>query len=233
MGSRHSGNSTPGNGRVRRRNRGISTAEILAATTLSLTTAGTVFTFQEAQLKAMSVQSGYAQSQNVTRTVIDLVSRELRMASYDPTNLALPTSGDPLWCVGAKQGIVEATPTRVRFRQDLNADGAINGPGEDVTYDLSGTQIRRTDGNTPPLALVDNVAPTGLAFRYFSASTLPVEFIPAGVPASLTQGQRDCIARVQVTVRANVARPTNVQGRPITSLAGSEIAIRNRSLVNF
>jgi hypothetical protein len=209
----------------------MSTAEILAATTLSLTTAGTVFTFQEAQLKAMSVQSSYSQSQTVTRNVIDLVSRELRMASFDPTNLALPSSADPLWCVGAKQGIVEATPTRVRFRQDLNANGVIDGPGEDVAYDLAGTQIRRTDGNAQPLTLVDNVAPTGLAFRYFSASTLPVEFVPAGVPASLPQGQRDCIARVQVTVRANVARPNDA--RPITSLAASEIAIRNRSLVNF
>src|SRR5206468_1712242 len=73
----------------RKRCRGLSTIDVLAGSGLTLMTMGTVFAFSQAQLKALATQSSYAQSQNVTRTAIDLMTRELRMASLDPTNLAL------------------------------------------------------------------------------------------------------------------------------------------------
>ena len=206
--------------------------DVLAGGALALMTAGTIFTFSQAQLKSFATQSAYAQSQTVTRTVIDLMTRELRMASLDPTNLALPTSAS-VTCPGVKQGVVEATPAKIHFQQDLNADGALSGPGEDVTYDLSGGSIRRTDGTAQPVAIVDFVPSTGLAFRYFDGSNPPVELIPTGSPASLTSAQRDCVAKVRVTVTANVPNPNPRIATPITSVAESEVAIRNRSLLNF
>jgi len=165
----------------------------------------------------------------VTRTAIDLMTRELRMASLDPTNLALPVS-TTLTCPGVKQGIVEATPARIHFRQDLNADGALTGPGEDVTYDLSQGQIRRTDGAAPPLAIVDSVPAGGLAFRYFDGSNPPVELVAAG---ALSAAQCDCVAKVRLTVTANVPNPNARIATPIKSVAETEVAIRNRSLLNF
>src|SRR5439155_9228308 len=113
----------------RRRCRGFSTIDVLAGSGLTIMTMGTIFSFSQAQLKALATQSSYAQSQTVTRTAIDLMTRELRMASLDPTNLALPVS-TTLTCPGVKQGIVEATPSRIHFRQDLDADGTLAGPGE-------------------------------------------------------------------------------------------------------
>ncbi len=213
----------------RKRCRGLSTIDVLAGSGLTLMTMGTVFAFSQAQLKALATQNSYAQSQNVTRTAIDLMTRELRMASLDPTNLALPVS-TTLTCPGVKQGIVEATPARIHFRQDLNADGALTGPGEDVTYDLSQGQIRRTDGAAPPLAIVDSVPAGGLAFRYFDGSNPPVELVAAG---ALSAAQCDCVAKVRLTVTANVPNPNARIATPIKSVAETEVAIRNRSLLNF
>src|SRR5438876_7681428 len=201
----------------RKRCRGLSTIDVLAGSGLTLMTMGTVFTFSQAQ--ALATQSSYAQSQNVTRTAVDLMTRELRMASLDPTNLALPVS-TTLTCPGVKQGIVEATPARIHFRQDLNADGALTGPGEDVTYDLSQGQIRRTDGAAPPLAIVDSVPAGGLAFRYFDGSNPPVELVAAG---ALSAAQCDCVAKVRLTVTANVPNPNARIATLIKSVAETEV----------
>src|SRR5207247_9494020 len=191
----------------RKRCRGLSTIDVLAGSGLTLMTMGTVFAFSQAQLKALATQSSYAQSQNVTRTAIDLMTRELRMASLDPTNLALPVS-TTLTCPGVKQGIVEATPARIHFRQDLNADGALTGPGEDVTYDLSEGQIRRTDGAAPPLAIVDSVPAGGPAFRYSDGTTPPAMLVPPGRPSA---PHADAVAKRRLTVT-----PTGPTSNPRT-----------------
>src|SRR5439155_1550251 len=180
-----------------------------------------------AHLRRSLEGGGGACPPSATRTAIDLMTRELRMASLDPTNLALPVS-TTLTCRDVKQGIVEATPTRIHFRQDLNADGALTGPGEDVTYDLSEGQIRRTDGTTQPVAIVDSVPAAGLAFRYFDGSN--AELVATG---GLDGPHRDCVAKVRLTVIANVANPNPLITTPITSVAETEVAIRSRSLMNF
>src|SRR5439155_168643 len=120
---------------ARHRSRGFSTAEVLIGTALSLAALGTLYSFFQAQQKSHATQSTYSQSQTITRTVIDLMTREIRMATYDPT------------------------------------------------------------------------APT---------------------PA-----QRDCVTKVRVTVKANLKNPNPRVSTPVSSIAECEVAIRNRSLMNF
>jgi type IV pilus assembly protein PilW len=150
----------------RRRRRGVSTLEALASSMLSLMTVGTIYVTQQGQLKAYAGQRAYADSQTVTRSVMDLMTRELRLAGYNPTGAA-PAAHTEAGCVGIGQAFLTATSTQVRFQQDLNANGAIDAAlGEDVTYDILGTQLRRAVGTNQPTVLVDYAEPsTGLAFR--------------------------------------------------------------------
>ncbi len=217
--------------RTRPRCRGFSTAEVLAGTALTIMLMTAIYSVQRAQTAAFASQNVYSQSQNVTRTVIDLMTRELRMASYDP-GTALPTSPGPS-CPGVKQGIVEATPSKLHFKQDLTGDGSLISPGEDLVYDVLGSDLRRTDGSALPVTIVTGVPAGGLNFRYFDGSNPPVELIPTGTPPSLTSGQRDCVTKVRITVRANLANPDPNNSTPIPSIAECEVAIRNRSLSNF
>ena len=118
-------------------------------------------------------------------------------------------------------------------RQDLNGDAALSGPGEDLVYDVLGSQIRRTDGAALPIPIVDNVPAGGLNFRYFDASNPPNEIVPSGSPPQLTPAQRDCVTKVRVTVKANLTNPNPRVSTPVASTAECEVAIRNRSLMNF
>ena len=214
--------------------RGFSTAELLAGTALSLMTVGTVFTVQQAQLKAFATQSTYSQSQTVTRTVIDLMSREVRMAGYNPTDLALTLTVDPA-CPTVQEAVIEATPTKVRIRQDLDANGVIVGAGEDVTYELVSGELRRTDiPGTTPVVVVDHIPYSGLGFRYFNGGNPPVELVPGGSPAALTVCQRAAVGKVRVSIEADIPNPNpKLASTPVKSIAESEIAIRSRSLANF
>ena len=205
--------------------RGFSSMEVLAGLGLTLILLAAVYSFQQAQLKAFSTQQVYSDSQNVTRSVIDLMARELRMACYDP-GTAINKSGGPC-APDVKQGIIEATPTRIRFQQDLNGDNAIGAPGEDVTYDLSNGTIRRTDGLAEPVVLASGVPTGGLSFLYFDNGKPPGQIGPGAV---LNQCQRDTVGKVRVTIRANLPNPNSRIPTPIASVAESEVAIRNRSL---
>ena len=190
--------------------------ETLAGMGLTLILLAAVYTFQGAQLKVLRAQNVYADSQNVTRTVIDLMSRELRMATY-----------------GVPHGIIQATPTSIRFKQNLNGDGAIAGAGEDVTYTFADGQITRTDGLNAPVTLVSNVPSNGFSILYFDGSSTPVQLVPAGSPATLTQAQRDIVVMVRITIQANIPNPNPNVSTPIKSVAESEVAIRNRAVRNL
>jgi Tfp pilus assembly protein PilW len=217
----------------RRRSAGFTLAEILVGASLSLMMLGAIYTFQQGQTRALAAQNAYNDSQNVTRTVIDLMTRELRMATYDPTSPgALTTSPGPT-CPGVEQGIVEATPSTIRFEQDLNGDGAIGAVGESVEYDVLGEELRRADGANTPVTLVSGVPAGGFVLRYFDGSNPPVELVPSGSPAALTASQRNCVSKIRITVHANVPNPDPNNPMPLASAAESEVAIRNRSLANF
>ena len=215
----------------RQRSGGFSTAEVLAGTALTMMLMGAIYSVQRAQTSAFAAQNVYSESQNVTRTVIDLMTRELRMATYDP-GTALTTSPGPV-CPGVKQGIIEATPSKLHFMQDLTGDGSLIAPGEDLVYDVLGSDLRRTDGTALPVTIVTGVPAGGLNFRYFDGSNPPNELIPTGTPPALTASQRDCVTKVRITVRANLTNPDPNNMTPIPSVAECEVAIRNRSLSNF
>jgi hypothetical protein len=214
----------------RRGQRGISTAEVLAGAALALFVMGAVTSFSTAQSRALTAQNVYADSQTVTRSVIDLLTREIRMATYDPLGTALTPAPGPS-CPGVKQGIIEASATRLHIRQDLTGDGLTTGAGEDVTYDVLGDALRRQEGTAAPQTLVTGIPSGGFQLRYCNGSKPPVEHVPGGRPALLTSAQRDCVTKVRISVTADLANPT--VNAPLASIAQSEVAIRNRSLMNF
>ena len=226
--------------RATKRTRGMSTMEVLAGAALSLTILGIAMSFFTAQQRALRVQSTFTESQNVTRTFTDLLGRELRQASYDPTDNdqggsggagAISDTADINWCPGADQGITIATPNSIRFKSDLNGDGDTLDTGEDVYYYLSGNSIMRQDGTGTAIPLVTGVPDVGLSLRYFDGSNPPVELLPTS--GALTSGRRDCVAKVLVTVQASLPSPDPTSTVPLLSTAQLEIAIRNRSQNNF
>lgn len=221
---------------ARRGSQGFSTMEALVAAAISATVMTAAFSFFSAQHRAMAVEGVYAQSQVVTRTALDLLARELRMASYDPSNTALAVSPGPS-CPGVRQGLVDATPTSIHFKQDLNGDGDTLDANEDLTYDVSSGSITRRDGTSTAIALVTGIPANGFAIRYFDGSNPPVELVPvspgAGQPVALTASQRDCVTKVRLALIAQFSSPDTARSAAIRSISETQVAIRNRSLSTF
>lgn len=214
----------------------MSTIEVLAATSICLLLLSVASSFFTTQQRMMLVQSAYAQSQNVTRTFTDLFGRELRMAGYDPTGGAISRSGTGagISCPSVIQGITLATQSSIAFKQDLNGDGDTADANEQITYSLSNGQIMRQDGNATPVALVSGVPSGGFVIQYFNNSYPPVELTNfTGNPAQLSQGDRDCVGKVRVRLTAQLASPLFYDIQPLISSIDSQVAVRNRSLVNF
>ncbi len=221
--------------RNRRRTAGFTVMELLVGASLALSILGVATSFFTAQQRAMRVQTTFTDSQNVTRTFTDLLGRELRQASYDPTGIgaggAIAATTDVNWCPGTDQGLTIATTNSIRFKQDLNGDGDTADTGEDVYYYLSGNTIQRQDGTQDPITLVTGVPDVGLSLRYHNGSNPPVELVPTN--GALSTGQRDCVAKVLITVQASLPSPDPTSSVPLKSTAQLEVALRSRSLNNF
>jgi type IV pilus assembly protein PilW len=217
--------------RVRRRDeRGLSLLEALIGLALTpIVLAGIHSAFRAQAYALQANNTAYAQ-QELARATLDLIVREVRMAGYDPSGLALANSPGPA-CPGVRQGVLEATVTRLSIRADLNGDGVVTDPGEDVVYELDNLlhQIRRTDG-LGTVVLLDEVPNDGLVFRYFDTNNPPTELVPA---PSLSAGERDCVGTVHVVVRTSAPNPDPQAGTSLTSEASSQAAIRSRALMNF
>jgi hypothetical protein len=222
MAARHSSRS---------RQRGFGTTETLCAAVLTLIVTLAISGFFDAQERAYASLSTYASSQNVTRTVVDLMSREIRMSSYDPT---LPASGGAFslspgpTCPNVEEGLHTAMPQFIRFRQDLDSSGTINAINEDITYQQVNDEIRRTDNfANSTVVLVENVPANGFTIRYFDNQANPVELVPAGTPASLTQTQRACVQKVVIQVESEVPDPYP-NSPNLHSAVRTGVTIRNR-----
>jgi Tfp pilus assembly protein PilW len=216
----------------RRRQRGFGTMEALVAATLTMIVALAIMGFFDAQQRAYATLSTYAESQHVTRTAIDLLGREIRMASYDPLSSALTVCGPPTCGATTREGITEARPQRIRIRQDLTNDGIINAANEDVIYFQQGTTIQRTDVVLiQTVTLVEGVPANGLTIRYFW-NTPMTELVPGGSPSQLTQAQRALVDKVRIQIRSSIANPYP-GGEDLNSVVRSTVAVRNRSIGSF
>jgi hypothetical protein len=208
-------------------------AELLVGSALSLIVMAGVYSFYSAQTQALAAQRAYARSQDVTRTVIDLLGRELRMATYDPAGTAITTSASGGSCPGVKQGLLIGKLDEIKFVQDLNGDGDVTDEAETLHYYALAGELNRVDGVTTPVTLVEDLDVNGFVLQYFDNSNPPVELVPTGTPPTLSAAQRDCVAKVRMTVRAAVENPNPQDPDPLETTSQAEVAIRNRSLSNF
>jgi prepilin-type N-terminal cleavage/methylation domain-containing protein len=158
-----------------------------------------------------------------TRAALELMTIEIQMASYNPTNA--PAS-DNMWmnpgsCTAASvnqnyRGIQAATGTSISVEADINENGVIGGAGnanEIITYnyDIGNQYITRSTncggaqpflGDTiasgrPRSVQVINTAAVPV-FRYFNAQG--AEIVAAGLPAGIPD-----IARIDVTLWVETA----------------------------
>ena len=158
-------------------NEGFTLAEVVMALGIMLLVLTAIINLFTSLNRTYTTQNVAAGVQQVTRAGIDIMTRNIRMAGFNPLNL------NPI-------GIVQASPDMIRFKLDTDGDGTIaTNTREDMAYLLNGNKqlIRQLNGDSySNVSLVENVA--DLTFRYLDNQNLETNELSAirTVEVSLT-----------------------------------------------
>ena len=121
---------------------GFTLVEMVVALSLSLVTVSAVYSLYVSELRAQYVREDRLEMQQQARVVIDVISRELLMAGYDPqgVNNDVDLSNDFLG--------ITYDPDRLIIKADLNGNGVIADANESITfvYDAKTHTLRRNTG---------------------------------------------------------------------------------------
>jgi len=102
---------------------GFTLVELLIAMTIGLIILAALSSTFLMQRKIYDVQEQVAEMVQTARAAMDMMTREIRMAGYDPTGLANAT-------------IVSVTSNSINFTLDITDDGDTGDSNENITYSL-------------------------------------------------------------------------------------------------
>ncbi len=171
--------------------RGFTLIELLVAMAVGLALLGAMYGVFTMYNKTLGVQEQIAEMQQNTRVAMDLMTREMRMAGYDPTG-------------SASAGILSASSSSIIFTLDIT-DAAGTGPpdgdtgdsNEYITYSLyTADGIQKLGRKSTASATNQPVAEyvQSLAFEYFDGTGATT-----ATPAN--------IRRIKVTIVVRTSKP--------------------------
>jgi prepilin-type N-terminal cleavage/methylation domain-containing protein len=210
---------------------GYTIIELMVSMSVSLVFGLAVLGYYRSETAALRAHSAFLDATDKVRAAMAFLTREIRLAGYDPGLTALVVPG--------QKGIVDARSDFLWIKFDRNEDGSIQTGASDpdaesvaYSYDAANRQILRTvAGVSTPL--VDNVPPGSFTFQYFdivgNQMTMGTVTFPScpGLPTSvataasaepgLTGAQRDLVALIRVSVQVGTVGLTPSTNLPLST----------------
>lgn len=140
--------------------RGLTLIELMIVLVLSMLLMAAVYVTYQVQRKTSDVQQEVSALQQDVRAVLDILARDVRQAGCDPQLTGVP-------------GLVptECGGSRISFTMDLDDDGNITDPDEQVKYTYAGNTLTRTSNTVgPALAVPMSSKVTAFGLKYLDAS---------------------------------------------------------------
>ena len=162
-----------------KKEQGFTLIELLIAMALALIMITSISGAFISQRKAYDTQEQVAEMVQGARAAMDMISREVKMAGYDPTGAGI---------VG-----IPYNATQLEILTDLNGDGDTSDTHEDITYtyDSGNKQIDRdTGGGAQPFA--ENIQ--AFTFEYYD------------IDGNTTTTAAD-IRQIDITITARTSKP--------------------------
>jgi type IV pilus assembly protein PilW len=133
---------------------GFSLVELLVAMAIAAVVMSAVFKIYRAQQDSFLAQEQIAEMQQNIRTAKYTLTRDIRMAGYDPTG------------AGAVFGFASAYGDSINFTMDISdEDGSVTVPGDDITYFVSDGRMKRNEGAGNQV-VVENIEAVGFAYAF-------------------------------------------------------------------
>ena len=190
-----------------RRTTGFSLAELLVSSFVASVILTSLVGFAAAQRRFFHRAEEQLAANQTLRLVLDVISRDLRQAGFDP----LGTAVEP---------VVAATSTTLVLQQDGDGDGLVDTEsGEIITYAFrpeAGTLSRVVGRQSMPLAT--GLPADGFRLSYMDTAGAALDAGTTGLDAA----DRATIRRVRVDL---LSRATN--GEPLAGVV-TNVALRNR-----
>ena len=187
---------------------GFTLVEVLVSIAIASIVFGTIFRTFDNFGRSYTKENVKAGIQQKARVGIELMARDIRLAGLDP--MVATTAGFV---------VADTNSSSIRFTADLNYDGDIMDPFEDITYRLNGDRLEQASDIGTGMSvdtLMDNV--TDLTFTYLNegdtAIALPLDAVTA-----------DQITSVLISL--TVQRPSGRDGQ-ISRTYTTRVRCRNR-----
>lgn len=128
-----------------RTQKGYTLIELLISMAIGLAIIGVLASTFVMQRDTFDMQEQIMEAVQTARATMDMMTREIRMAGYDPTGVGF-------------NGITYDT-SQLRILADLDGDGTTTGPNEDITYAYydETDQLKRKTGNGYFQPFADNI----------------------------------------------------------------------------
>jgi type IV pilus assembly protein PilW len=162
--------------------RGHTLAEMSCAVVMSGFCMGAIGSMMKLQQEAFNTQDQIVVMEQTARTTMQMISRDMRMAGYNPARIAGLTG-------------ITYNPGQLRIQADLSGDGTVAQANEDITYVLNGATaqlVRTAPGST--LVIRDIQA---VSYAYLDAN---------GTPTAISSNIRQVL--VTITARTSSPDPT-------------------------
>jgi type IV pilus assembly protein PilW len=185
--------------------RGFTMTELLVAMAITAVVMAAVFSTYKSQQDSYVVQEQVAETQQNLRAALYMMSRDIRMAGYDPTGKAKTGFVTDLPAPNNGKGAA-TTASKIAYTVDANGDGTIDNNDEEQaayrldTSDTNNVKLQKYEpGSTSWVTIAEYI--DALNFVYLGAqpngTTPPPVLDPVGTPSDLNK-----IRSVQVTLVA-------------------------------
>ena len=211
----------------READRGFSIIELLIAMAVGMVVLGGVYNVFTLLSKQFATQEVVIEMQQNARMAMDIVTREIRMAGYNPTLTLTKCSGamapasPSTTCVGIRS----ASASSISVASDLDGDGDLTAdptnPNENIVYDRylsSGIYALGRTSNGTKQPVIENL--DFLGFSYFDAAD--------ATPTDLANIRKIRITLRIIAAQADPAYPTDGGFRKFTLV--SDVTPRNLGL---
>ena len=206
--------------------KGMTLVELLIAMTMAIIVIGGIYVLLVQTNRASVGQSYAAEMQQNARIALELMTREILMAGYDPTNpdylvLRIPPVLEP------SSTVADPSSTQIRVLADLNQDGDALDADENVFYEWDSTtgELSR-DSGSGPLVIAGNITDFGITFEPGASS------LPTGAAAGATTLTVQTTAGFDIGDWVYVSDGVNLNNTFILGITGMTSLAINPALTN-